>query len=269
MSDQPTLDLVPIIVVGVLGWLLATWSHANSTRLRKELASALSAARRDSLTGLLNRLGCHEQAPGLLHDAITAGGSTLVVVLDLDHFKQVNDRYGHAAGDHLLREVADELVQVVSPDGLAIRLGGDEFAVILPCAGRDADPGWVSQAAADLTRRVRSRTKAALHQGINVEPSVGVVVAHDLAASMSTLLGQADAAMYCAKRSGLAWSLAPCGTKRPAAKAQAGSGNISDIPDPVRGSATSEGSRTKPSSPLIESVSPLPVTTTTRTDPWT
>jgi diguanylate cyclase (GGDEF)-like protein/PAS domain S-box-containing protein len=93
---------------------------------RDRLNSLAYAATHDPLTGLLNRAGLLAQLQGLLSD----GRSASLALLDLDRLKPINDIYGHAVGDHLLRQIGTALYAMTSPDGLAARLAGDEFVVI-------------------------------------------------------------------------------------------------------------------------------------------
>ncbi|UYQ66614.1 GGDEF domain-containing protein [Streptomyces peucetius] len=92
----------------------------------------LRTARRDPLTGLRTREGFTRRATALLRDE-----RAVVVLADVDHFKQINDRYGHAAGDTLLKATAQRLAHYVGPSGVAGRLGGDEFFSELPRVSRD------------------------------------------------------------------------------------------------------------------------------------
>ncbi|WP_241518614.1 GGDEF domain-containing protein [Streptomyces sp. CB03238] len=102
--------------------LAAGWS-AHVLWLRRRLHTA----RRDPLTGLRTREGFTRRATALLKDP-----RAVVVLADVDHFKQINDQYGHAAGDALLKATADRLAHYVGTSGVAGRLGGDEFFSELP-----------------------------------------------------------------------------------------------------------------------------------------
>ena len=116
-----------------------------------------------------------------------------LLVLDVDHFKDVNDAYGHPAGDSLLRSVAQALSQRTKASDLAARLGGDEFAVVLPdCAAADAV-------------RVAERVRAAFADAVaplRATLSAGVATIPDHASGGEDLVAAADAALYAAKRGG-------------------------------------------------------------------
>ncbi len=95
-------------------------------------------AETDSLTGLLNRRAAAEQAPGVIEAARQAGQPLGAILLDIDHFKTVNDVYGHAGGDAVLKRVAAVLTSLARPGDLVVRYGGEEFLVLAP--GLDAAP---------------------------------------------------------------------------------------------------------------------------------
>ncbi len=170
------------------------------------LATALSAAlvqrdllRRlehlsmsDPLTGLGNRRAFDEALAVEMARARRAGGSMGVVILDVDHFKQFNDRHGHQAGDDALVTVAKVLAQEARAEDRACRIGGEEFALLLP--------GADDAAAAAVAERVRRAVEAA-----GAEPA-GVTVSLGVAASRGDdprgLLESADARLYVAKAAG-------------------------------------------------------------------
>ena len=183
--------LVMVGTVGVIGAL------ADILRSRsEELIEALSeVARTDSLTGLLNRRGFEERLEDELRRAARSGGPVSLVVADLDHFKLVNDRYGHQSGDEALRKFG-ELVEAVkrSIDGAA-RIGGEEFALVLP----GTDPGGAQVLAERLRRRVR---EVMVDDGLPLSVSLGVAAYPRHARTGDDLLRRADQAMYLAKRLG-------------------------------------------------------------------
>src|SRR5215216_6389411 len=151
-------------------------------------------ARTDGLTGLLNHRACHER----LGDEVARAGALdrplAVVVLDLDHFKMVNDAYGHAEGDKVLVAVAERLRSVVREDDHVARLGGEEFALILP--------GVDGALAAEAAERARAAIADVRVGGRALSCSAGVSAYPDDAGEAARLLELADGALYWAKRSG-------------------------------------------------------------------
>ncbi|MFD0482976.1 diguanylate cyclase domain-containing protein [Kineococcus sp. GCM10028916] len=203
-----SLDLVAAVITLVLSVALIG-NTALITAQREAQGAALDVERRtrhdallhaathDALTGRLNRTGLQEHFTRHLGDAavpeVDAVSAVAVIYVDLDHFKPVNDRYGHAAGDLLLRLAADRMAGLLRPgDGLA-RLGGDEFVVVLATGD------------AAVVAEVAARTGAALRAPydldgavVRVSASIGTAVSTE-PATLDELLRRADAAMYAAK----------------------------------------------------------------------
>ncbi len=111
---------------------MSAWQARNHDRQRTAL---MEVSRADPLTGCLNRRGFEERAVAVLSGGSARGREGAVLVLDIDHFKQVNDRHGHAAGDELLRWVVDTLKRSVRPTDAIGRIGGDELAVLFADIG--------------------------------------------------------------------------------------------------------------------------------------
>jgi diguanylate cyclase (GGDEF)-like protein len=159
----------------------------DSARQRETLREQV---RRDGLTGLLNHRACHER----LREALAGAGKVAVVLLDLDHFKVINDAHGHAEGDRVLAATAERLRSVVRSGDAVGRLGGEEFVMILP--GADVD------AAEDCAERARAALGELTVRGRPLAASAGVAAAPADGADAAALLENADAALYFAKRSG-------------------------------------------------------------------
>ena len=149
-------------------------------------------ALRDPLTGLANRRALGERLGYEIARHTRHGESFAVLALDLDSFKAVNDRFGHDAGDELLREAAAALVEVVRAQDTVVRLGGDEFCVLAPQTG---------QASADhLTARVRDAL-AGVTAGLNgLSASTGTAVFPSDGTTPEALLAVADLTALEAKR---------------------------------------------------------------------
>jgi diguanylate cyclase (GGDEF)-like protein len=178
---------------------------AEVDRLERELATARTQmaelearAEIDPLTDILNRRGFERALKRSLDHAKRYESNAALVYLDLDDFKSVNDRYGHAAGDAVLKAVAMVLMRHVRASDVVARLGGDEFAVLL----------W-QLSEADLERKARSLEAAvarttATHAGIalSVAASAGAALLLPLD-KPADVLERADRAMYARKRAGL------------------------------------------------------------------
>ncbi len=156
-------------------------------RLRREVAEKEHLALFDTLTGLPNRRHFHQLLDGALGGG--AGGG-IVLLLDVDRFKEVNDALGHETGDGILTEVASRLRQHVNGSGVAARLGGDEFAVWLPGDGTDPLARAAGVAA------VVERTVPIGPLTVDVRVSIGVAVAPGHGTDAQTLVRRADVAMY-------------------------------------------------------------------------
>lgn len=155
---------------------------------------------RDPLTGLANRR-TFELALGREVDRVArAGEPALVLALDIDHFKRVNDTWGHAAGDHVLRAVARALQDTVRPMDTVARIGGEEFAIVLP----NCPPTFGQTVAERVLRRVeRARVEVAPEHDLQVTVSIGGAFAPQWVRSSATLwLARADEQLYRAKASG-------------------------------------------------------------------
>jgi len=197
-ADGPrwySMSVVPMIdpAQGVLV------THTDVTWRKRREDDLTRRATHDDLTGLPNRTLLHECLWRATKRASRTGVPMALLFLDLDHFKSINDTFGHAAGDVVLRIVADRLVHAVRPADLVSRLGGDEFVVVAEDVG-DA------HTAAEIAKRLLASCEApieAVGEQLRVSPSIGVVLSVD-AAEPGVLLRRADAAMYRAKERGRA-----------------------------------------------------------------
>jgi len=184
------------ITACALGWVLAaiTWrQHVKNKRLTQALERA---ATRDSLTGLANRMETVRLVDEELRRALRHGHATSLLLLDLDHFKQVNDRLGHPGGDLVLQRAAAVLRNSVRAHDRVGRMGGEEFLVLLPQTDANA--------ARALAERLRLRLAEALGTHGKVTCSIGLVTAGPAQAGsgFDPLYLQADQALYRAKAGG-------------------------------------------------------------------
>ena len=188
-------------------------AHADPVRLAAEverLEAALAAMRarvaelethaeRDPLTGIFNRRGFERELKRAAAHVRRYGGSAALVYLDLDGFKPVNDRHGHAAGDVVLKAVAAALLASVRASDSAARIGGDEFAVLLWNL-----TGEAARSKADAIERTIAGTLVPWGgQTVAVGATAGVAVL-DADSDVMELVARADAAMYARKRKGRA-----------------------------------------------------------------
>ncbi|HUB22695.1 MAG TPA: GGDEF domain-containing protein, partial [Streptosporangiaceae bacterium] len=166
-------------------------------------AQLLAAARVDTKTGLLNASTWEQEAEIEIARAIRTGSPLAVALVDIDHFKTVNDTYGHLVGDKALRAVTDGLQSQLRAYDLAGRFGGEEFAVLLPHA-READALSIAERlrvhVASLSIPVRDDDESGPR--VQVTISVGVAALDGAARELTDLLAAADAALYHAKETG-------------------------------------------------------------------
>jgi two-component system, cell cycle response regulator len=170
--------------------------------LQDELIEAREALRlqamKDALTGLWNRSAFQEMFKHEMRRAERAGTDTGLLLLDLDHFKAINDTYGHMTGDIVLRETADRLLQNVRPYDFVGRFGGEEFLIGVP----DCDAGHLRNHAERIRAAVAATPVQVGALEIPVTLSIGAAVAPTKSASAGTAMALADTAMYRAKRAG-------------------------------------------------------------------
>jgi diguanylate cyclase (GGDEF)-like protein/PAS domain S-box-containing protein len=153
----------------------------------------------DPLTGLLNRRGFDVKLDRHVAHVEQCGPVGALLVIDLDHFKQVNDTHGHQAGDELIVSVADTLRAAVRDTDVVARLGGDEFAVILP----HATVHEAQVVAARFVRSVRQQAMVLLGaEARGTTASVGIAMFDDPAATGDDMIAHADRSMYEAKEAG-------------------------------------------------------------------
>jgi diguanylate cyclase (GGDEF)-like protein len=155
----------------------------------------------DALTGLPNRSLFSHRIEQMLNAARRGDRTAAVMLIDLDHFKEINDTLGHHAGDRLLQEVAERLDASLDESNTVARLGGDEFGVLLPeCAGHE-EAGAVAESLLTQLREPFSIDGLTLE----VDASIGIACAPDHGADVEQLNQRADIAMYAAKEGGRGW----------------------------------------------------------------
>ncbi|WP_432669439.1 GGDEF domain-containing protein [Pseudomonas umsongensis] len=184
------------LVEGAMAIMLIALSMTGTERYRREKRIARLAAR-DPLTALYNRRALEVRAARLLDNVSTAKPGALLLI-DIDNFKQVNDLYGHMAGDRLLVTLS-EMIRSVLPEGaLAARLGGDEFVILLGNASHEQIVGLGSA----LREQFHHAAAQAFATPQAVTLSIGANLFDHPPASLAALIEQGDAALYQSKRGG-------------------------------------------------------------------
>ncbi|MBT3792622.1 MAG: diguanylate cyclase, partial [Rhodospirillales bacterium] len=169
-------------------------------RLRENYQRSLSMALTDDLTGLYNHRYLCAHLDTALADAVNSGKPLSILMLDIDFFKKVNDTYGHAAGDRVLKEIANCMVLNLREFDTAARLGGEEFVIIMPECSRQ-----VSLKVAERLRSVIEGypfTGAQEGEHISVTVSIGLSVVEKDSITGEALMARTDQALYAAKRAG-------------------------------------------------------------------
>ncbi|HEX7013080.1 MAG TPA: diguanylate cyclase [Steroidobacteraceae bacterium] len=185
------LQAAVIVLTVVLALLLATLAihQWHNTRRMRRLAMT------DELTGVPNRRAVLSRLEPLLAQP---GGSCAMLIIDIDHFKSINDEHGHPEGDEALKQVADCLRSEVREPSFIGRLGGEEFVVVMP----DADEKAAAQLAETFRQRVSTLDARRWFEDRHITVSIGITLSRRSGDTPSTTLQRADAALYEAKRAG-------------------------------------------------------------------
>ncbi|MBO6634399.1 PleD family two-component system response regulator [Parvibaculum sp.] len=168
--------------------------------LRDKFQQGLELAITDGLTGLHNRRYMEGHLATLVTDAANTGKPVSLLIFDIDHFKPVNDTYGHAAGDAVLKQFADRIANNVRGVDLACRLGGEEFVVVMP----DTDIEYATSVAERLRQCIAAKPFLLDDGGreLDVTVSIGIAVTSGPNDTVAKLMERADQGLYRAKRDG-------------------------------------------------------------------
>jgi diguanylate cyclase (GGDEF)-like protein len=174
------------LLAAVLG--LLAWRHRRTSRVMQALAMT------DELTGLPNR----RAVLAMLDQFLATGGDCAVLILDIDHFKNINDQHGHLVGDEVLRTVAGEVARMLHGPMVGGRLGGEEFLLLLP----DMDLDEAVEVGEQVRAAVAQIDTSRWFSGRPLSLSAGVAIAHPGPGGVADALRRADAALYEAKAAG-------------------------------------------------------------------
>lgn len=167
-------------------------------RLRRAVELAESRANTDELTGLNNRRAFFALGEQATRQALRNQHPLSLIMFDLDHFKQINDSYGHAIGDRVLQKVATTVDSMARDSDVLGRIGGEEFAILM----YNTDPNESSHLAERIRQAIAESTIEAVGQTLGCTASFGIAAAHGRPISLEHLLSEADHAMYRAKSRG-------------------------------------------------------------------
>jgi diguanylate cyclase (GGDEF)-like protein len=187
-----------VTLVPIYSAYLSARIRRRQERMKAESARLLHAATHDAMTGLANRAHFVEALAAALQERVGRRRPLAVLFIDLDGFKGVNDNFGHAAGDALLRRVAQCLQTTVRSTDLVARIGGDEFAVLIK---EVLGPEEVPQIVGALEDRLRSAVSSGAPHLVCVGASIGAVIydGKPPCPEAEALLKEADVAMYAVK----------------------------------------------------------------------
>lgn len=163
--------------------------------LKRKMLELDRMATHDLYTGVLNSRGFYQAAAEALREARESESSVALSYIDLDHFKQVNDRFGHLEGDRLLKLVADEIQGLAAGHSLVARLGGDEFVIL----SKGLQLHELEKRLQEIRSRLNGRMQA---EGWPVTFTIGAVLHETTPDSIDALIQEADALMYRGKKSG-------------------------------------------------------------------
>ena len=211
-STVERVATLPLLIVYPIAIGLTTYQLARRVRSQNQTLATLSSI--DGLSGLLNRVHWEAAVAAEFQRCRRIGHASALVILDIDHFKAINDRHGHPVGDAVIREVALALRSAVRLHDVPGRYGGEEFGVVLP--GTDVAGAEV------LAERIRERIASMVlepKKGVRATVSLGVAAFDPRDADQIDWISRADRALYAAKNSGRNRSVRDLSGEAPVASA--------------------------------------------------
>ena len=199
LFDHATMMLSVVFIGTLSGQVLDQFTRrnwVNEGRLREQ-------SERDPLTGLYNRRHLNEQLPRRLVECRRTGRKLSLLMIDIDHFKRINDEYGHDAGDEVLRVIAAHLRHTLRAEDTAFRLGGEEFVLLIENLDDEAERSQAHACAERICSEVEAlQIRHQNRQLPTITLSIGIAQATADVIDTLNLLHRADAALYAAKRAG-------------------------------------------------------------------
>ncbi|HKB73460.1 MAG TPA: GGDEF domain-containing protein, partial [Burkholderiales bacterium] len=194
-STVERLATLPLLVAYPIAIGLTTYRLARRVRAQNQTLAALSSI--DGLSRLVNRSHWESVVAGEFQRCRRIGHPSSVMMIDIDHFKAINDRHGHPVGDEVIRNVAELMRGALRLHDVAGRYGGEEFGVVLPGTG--------AEGAQLIAERIRARIESTVlepRNAVRATLSIGVAAFDTLDAGHMEWIARADRALYAAKESG-------------------------------------------------------------------
>ncbi|WP_395376784.1 diguanylate cyclase [Marinicella sp. W31] len=193
-QDKNSIFILTVVLVGLLAAGLIIWSVflARSRKVYRTMAET------DFLTGIASRRFTFEQGRSLVERALKNDKPVSVIIFDIDHFKQINDRYGHDVGDAAIVAIAQYSQRTLSDETLLGRIGGEEFLTILP----DVKTDEALQIAEKLRKEIAALQVLSDHDSVRMTISAGIASSEKHMIDLEGLIQHADQALYTAKNQG-------------------------------------------------------------------
>jgi len=197
-AGQIQITTALIFATLLASFLAMIWFNKRLEKQGRSLSSLSLQATHDPLTEFLNRRGFEVEIERFFKITKTSDTHHVVLLIDIDYFKRINDTYGHHVGDALLKQIGINLPNIVRPDDVISRLGGDEFAVLL--FGYNEKDGL--EIAEKICQEISRMTVEVKGSRVGATVSIGMAVMNGSSGSTSAVLNAADVACYVAKRNG-------------------------------------------------------------------